>query len=57
MRVVTRPGSMTGAGQMTDGDVMTDEVKLLSAIIGVCGALVVFALVMGTLAAMRGSGM
>ena len=35
---------------------MTDEVKLLSGILGLCGALVVFALVMGVLAAMRGSG-
>lgn len=36
---------------------MSDEVKLLSGMLGVCGALIVFALVMGAMAAMRGSGL
>lgn len=42
---------------MTDGDEMTEELKLLSGVVGVCGALIVIALVMGAMAAMRGSGM
>jgi len=36
---------------------MSDEVKLLSAMVGVCGALLVLGLVMGALAAMRAGGM